>query len=59
MKKEDILKICKYEKLTNEELTELTWMANSDQYKERPVDINTFVSSSDFVAKKWPNIYKY
>ena len=57
MKKEDILKICKYEDLSTEELTELTWMANAHLYKERPVTINEFISSTDFVAKKWPTIF--
>ena len=57
MDKEKILKVLKYENLSNEELTELTWMANKDLYKERPVDINTFISDSLFVKNKWPNIF--
>lgn len=57
MNKESIAKIIKYEKLSNEEITELVWMANKDLYKERPVDINTFISDSRFVKNKWPNIF--
>lgn len=57
MNKEQLRKIRKYEDLSNAELTELLWMINKDQYKERPVTINEFIHSTDFVAKKWPNIY--
>lgn len=32
-------------------------MANAHLYKERPVTINEFISSTDFVAKKWPDIF--
>lgn len=57
MDKEKIAKILQYEKLSIEEITELTWMANKDLYKERPVDINTFIESTDFIKNNWPNIF--
>ena len=57
MDKESIIKTIKYEKLSTEDLTELTWLLNKDQYKERPVTIEEFYSSDDFVHKKWPNIF--
>ena len=37
-----------FQKLTTEEITELTWMANKDLYRERPVDINTFINIKIF-----------
>ena len=52
MNKEQILKVLQNEKLSIEELNELLWMVNADQYTERPVTINEFISSTDFVAKK-------
>lgn len=55
--KEQVNEIIAHENLSNKELEELIWMANSHMYKERPVDIDTFVESDDFVHKKWPNIY--
>ena len=57
MNKESIIKILNNENLKTEELSELLWLLNRDQYKERPVTIEEFYSSSDFVAKKWPNIF--
>lgn len=57
MNKEQVLKILKYEKLSNEELSELLWLVNKDMYYERPVTIEEFISSDDFVHKKWPNVY--
>lgn len=52
-----INKILKYENLSIDEITELTWMANAHLYKERPVTIQEFINSDDFVKKKWSNIY--
>ena len=57
MNKEDALKILKNERLSNEELSEMYWLLNKDQYKERPVTIQEFIKSDDFVHKKWPNIF--
>lgn len=57
MNKESIIKTISNENLKTEELSELLWLLNKDQYKERPVTIEEFYSSSDFVAKKWPNIF--
>lgn len=57
MDKEGIIKVIKNENLSNDELGELLWLLNKDQYKERPVSIREFYSSKEFVANKWPNIY--
>ena len=57
MNKESALKIIKNEKLSTEEVSELYWLLNKDQYKERPITIKEFIHSTDFVAKKWPNIF--
>lgn len=57
MNKQDAYKILKNEKLTTEEIAELSWILNSHLYKERPVTIEQFYSSDDFVHKKWPNIF--
>lgn len=57
LNKENIIKTLKYENLSIEEIAELNWLINADCYKERPVTIEEFYSSTDFVAKKWPNIY--
>lgn len=55
--KQEFNNIIAHENLSNKELEELIWMTNAHMYKERPVDIDTFVESNDFVHKKWPNIY--
>lgn len=53
-----IRKILTNEKnLSNEEISELTWLVNAHLYNERPVTIEEFYSSNRFVHKKWPNIY--
>lgn len=57
MDKEHIIKTINNEHLSNEELTELYWLLQKDQYKERPVTIQEFIKSDDFVHKKWPNIF--
>ena len=57
LEKDIIFKILKNEKLSNEEITELCWLLNKDKYKERPVTIQEFISSDDFVHKKWSNIF--
>lgn len=57
MDSNNIIKTIKNEKLSKEELAELSWLLNCDQYKERPVTIQEFISSDDFVHKKWPNIF--
>lgn len=57
MNKEQALKILKNERLSTEEIAELSWLLNKDYYNERPVTIKEFYSSDDFVHKKWPNIF--
>ena len=57
MNRDNIIKVIKNEDLSVDELAELTWLLNKDQYKERPVTIEQFYSSTDFVAKKWPTIF--
>ena len=57
MDKQKLLDITRFEKLSNEELSELLWMINKDKYKERPVTILEFINSKEFVAKKWPNVF--
>lgn len=57
MNKENIIKTLNNEKLNGDELAELLWLLNKDQYKERPVTIEEFYSSKEFVAEKWPNIF--
>ena len=57
MDKRKLEETIKFEQLTNEELAELLWMVNKDHYKERPVTINEFISSTEFIAKKWDNIF--
>ena len=57
MKEQEILNTLKDKSLTNEEISELYWMMDRHLYKERPVSIQEFISSDDFVHKKWPNIY--
>ena len=58
MDKERVLKTLKNEqKLTDADVTELYWLLNEDQYKERPVTIQEFLASDDFVHKKWPNVF--
>ena len=57
MQKEQIIKLIENEKLTTNDKTELIWMLNSHLYKERPVTIQEFINSDDFVKKKWPNIF--
>lgn len=57
MDNEHIIQTINNENLTNEELTELYWLLQKDQYKERPVTIQEFIKSDDFVHKKWPNIF--
>lgn len=50
-------KVLTNENLSIEEIAELSWILNSHLYKERPVTIEEFCSSDDFVHKKWPNIF--
>lgn len=57
MNKENIIKLIKNEQLSSDELAELYWLLNKDYYKERPVTIQEFISSDDFVHKKWPNVF--
>lgn len=57
MNKENIIKTLNNEQLNGDELAELLWLLNKDQYKERPVTIEEFYSSKEFVAEKWPNIF--
>lgn len=57
MKEQEILNTLNDKTLSIEEITELSWMANKHLYKERPVTIQEFCNSDDFVHKKWPNIY--
>ena len=57
MDEKSIIQTIQNENLSNEELTELYWLLNKDQYKERPVTIQEFIQSDDFVHKKWPNIF--
>lgn len=57
MDKQNILATLKNEKLNSAELSELLWLLNEPYYKERPVTIEEFYSSTDFIAKKWPNIF--
>ena len=57
MDKDKILKTIHNEKLSTTDLSELMWLLNRDQYKERPVTIEQFCQSDDFVHKKWPNIF--
>ena len=57
MDKDNIIKTIKNENLNQDEIAELYWLLNQDQYKERPVTIQEFISSDDFVHKKWPNIF--
>lgn len=57
MDKNKIIQIIQNEQLSNAELGELLWMLDSHHYKERPVTIQEFISSDDFVHKKWPNIF--
>ena len=57
MNKESIIKVIKNENLNVQELSELLWLLNKDQYKERPITIEEFYSSKEFVAEKWPNIF--
>lgn len=57
MNKDSIIKTINNEKLDTNELAELFWLLNKDQYKERPVTIEEFYSSKEFVAEKWPNIF--
>lgn len=49
--------ISKLKKLSNEELTELHWMANKHCYKERPVTITEFIDSPRFLKDVWPDVY--
>ena len=57
MNKEQILSTINNEKLTTAELAELSWLLNKDFYKERPVTIDEFCDSDDFIHKKWENIF--
>ena len=57
MNKDSIIKTINNEKLDTNELAELFWLLNKDEYKERPVTIEEFYSSKEFVAEKWPNIF--
>lgn len=57
MNREEASKILQYENLPNDQIDELLWMVNSKWYKERPVSINEFIDSYDFVRTKWPNVY--
>ena len=57
MNKDSIIKTLNNEQLSREELSELYWLLNQDRYKERPVTIQEFIASDDFVHKKWPNIF--
>ena len=57
MNKDNIIKTINNENLSPEELSELYWLLTCDQYRERPVTIQEFISSDDFVHKKWPNIF--
>lgn len=57
MNKQEALKILKNERLSTEEIAELSWLLNSHLYKERPVTISEFIESDDFVHKKWPNVF--
>lgn len=57
MNREQALKILNNEKLNPEELVELNWILTKHLYKERPVTIQEFYASDDYVHKKWPNIY--
>ena len=50
-------KVLTNENLSINEIAELSWILNSHLYKERPVTIEEFCSSDDFVHKKWPNIF--
>ena len=57
MDKDKILTTIHNEKLTTTDLAELSWLLNKDYYKERPVTIDTFCDSDDFIHKKWENIF--
>lgn len=57
MNKENIIKTLNNEKLNKDELGELLWLLNKDKFKEKPVTIEEFYSSKEFVAEKWPNIF--
>jgi hypothetical protein len=57
MNKENIIKTLNNEHLNKDELGELLWLLDKDYYKEKPVSIEEFYSSKEFVAEKWPNIY--
>lgn len=57
MNKENIIKVIKNENLTADELGEMYWLLTSDHYKERPVTIQEFCASDDFIHEKWPEIF--
>ena len=57
MDSKKIIRTIQNEQLSKDELGELLWLLNCDQYKERPVSIQEFIASDDFVHKKWPNIF--
>ena len=52
MNKDSIIKTINNEKLDTNELAELFWLLNKDQYKERPVTIEEFYSSKEFSFEK-------
>ena len=60
MNREEVLDYLKHRDmlhLSNVEYCELIWEANKHLYKERPVTINEFIDSTDFVKNKWNNVY--
>ena len=57
MNKEEIQKILKYDSVNLGEITELNWMLNKHLYKEKPVSIQEFIDSDDFVHNKWNNVF--
>ena len=57
LNKQEALKILQNERLSTEEIAELSWLLNAHLYKERPVTISEFIESDDFVHKKWPNVF--
>ena len=57
MNKEQIIKTLNNENLNKDAMGELLWLLDKDFYKEKPVSIEEFYSSKEFVAEKWPSIF--
>ena len=57
MNKEQVIKTLNNENLNKDAMGELLWLLDKDFYKEKPVTIEEFYSSKEFVAEKWPDIF--